>query len=249
LITGAASGIGAAAVRALAAKGMTIVGTDIDHARGEALFAGLGAPNSYMPLDVRDAQSWHDTVAHVARKFGRLDFAYLNAGVMTRPGGAALMDDPLPWSTAEAYAKVMDINLGGVAHGIRAVLEAPGLSRILVTASGAGIRPLDRDPYYTASKFGVVGMVLAFAPVLANRGVRIDVICPGAIGTAITPADIRGLVPHGSPTFIGECVATLATTDEPGPVWLALTETEGLRRYDIPELQHPGSILNFKQDS
>ncbi|MBP8235109.1 MAG: SDR family oxidoreductase [Rhizorhabdus sp.] len=236
LITGAATGIGEAAARALMARNMVVVGTDVDITRGERVFAEFGAPHLFLPLDVRDPAAWVRTVGEIVNRFGRLDFVHLNAGVMSRPKGAPLMDDPLTWFTAEGYAKVMDVNLGGVAHGIKAAIEAPGLSRILITASGAAILPLDLDPYYTASKYGVLGMGLALAPTLEKRGVRLDVLCPGAIGTDLTAPDIRAAIHQEPAAFIGEAVATLATTDERGPVWLAFTEAEGLKRYDVPGL-------------
>jgi NAD(P)-dependent dehydrogenase (short-subunit alcohol dehydrogenase family) len=236
LVTGAATGIGAAAARALIAKGMTVIGADVDDATGEALFAELGAPHSYARLDVRDPAAWQATIDKIVEGHGRLDFVHLNAGVMSRPKGAPLMDDPLSWFTAEGYHKVMDVNLGGVAHGIAAVLGAPGLSRILITASGAAVLPLALDPYYTASKYGVLGMGLALAPTLAERGIRLDILCPGAIGTGLTAPDIRAAIKQEPVDFIGDAVATLATTDEPGPVWLAFTEAEGLKRYDVPGL-------------
>lgn len=249
LITGAATGIGEAAARALANKGMTIVGTDVDHDRGAALFAELGAPHCYLPLDVRDPGAWADTVATIVERFGRLDFAHLNAGVMSRPKGAALMDDPLQWFTADGYAKVMDVNLGGVANGVRAVLAAPRLARILITASGAAILPLDLDPYYTASKYAVLGMGLALAPTLSKRGIRIDILCPGAIGTDLTAPDIRAAIRQEPVAFIGQAVATLATTDEPGPVWLAFTEAEGLKRYDVPGLPGLAGALDVTEEA
>lgn len=244
LVTGAATGIGEAAVRALAASGMTVVGTDVDHERGERLFAALGAPHSYLPLDVRVTGEWAQVVATIVGKFGRIDFAHLNAGVMSRPKGAPLMDDPLDWFTQEGYEKVIGVNLGGVVHGIQAVLGAPGLSRICVTASGAAILPLDLDPYYTASKFGVLGLGLALEAPLARRGVRIDILCPGAIGTDLTAPDIRTAVRQEPASFVGEAVATLASTDEVGPIWLAFTQEEGLRRYDLPGISGAAGALD-----
>ena len=249
LVTGAATGIGEAAVRALAARGMTVIGADVDDGRGTALFAALGAPHRYVTLDVRDPAAWANAVAAIVGDFGRLDFVHLNAGVMSRPKGAPLMDDPLQWFTAEGYAKVMDVNLGGVVHGVRAVLDAPGLSRILVTASGAAILPLDLDPYYTASKYGVLGLGLALAPTLAKRGVRIDILCPGAIGTELTAPDIRSAIRQEPAAFIGDAVATLATTDEPGPVWMAFTEAEGLQRYEVPGLPGLSGALDVTEQA
>ncbi|MGE4430321.1 MAG: SDR family oxidoreductase [Sphingobium sp.] len=249
LVTGAATGIGAAAATALAAMGMTVVGTDIDDAAGKALFAGLGAPHLFLHLDVRDREAWSAVIAEVTQRYGRLDFLHLNAGVMSRPKGQPIMDDPIAWLTADGYRKVLDVNLGGVANGISAGLEAPGLSRILITASGAAILPLSLDPYYTASKYGVLGLGLALAPTLAERGVRVDILCPGAIGTDLTAPDIRAAVRQEPVSFIGDAVATLATTEEPGPVWMAFTEAEGLKRYEVPGLPGLSGALDVTEST
>ncbi|MEV0688489.1 SDR family oxidoreductase [Nocardia sp. NPDC050378] len=234
VITGAASGIGEATAKAFADLGITVIGADVDDARGATTFAALGAPHSYRHLDVGSSDEWGALIADVTREFGGVDIVHLNAGVMTRPKTAPLMDDPLAWFTESGFTKVMTVNLKGVALGIIAALESPTLSHIIVTASGAALTPLAMDPLYTMSKYGVLGMCLALEESLAERGVRIDVICPGAIGTAITPPDIQAAVKQESPAFLGNAVAELVTTADHGPVWTAFTEAEGLRRYDVP---------------
>lgn len=247
LVTGAASGIGAAAVRALATRGVAVVGTDADAAAGQAFFASLGDGHLFLPLDVRDPAAWRDAIGHVVARFGRLDFLHLNAGVMSRPKGAPMFDDSLAWFDADTYRKVMDVNLGGVVHGIAAALEAPGLSRVVVTASGAAILPLQMDPFYTASKYAVLGLGLALEPTFAARGIRIDILCPGAIDTSLTAPDIRAAVKQAPASFVGEAVATLFETEEKGPVWLAFSEAEGVVRYDVPGLPGMSSALDVTE--
>ncbi len=236
LITGAATGIGAATAREFAARGFTVVGADVDHVSGEMLFADLGAPHEFQVLDVRDAKAWSSIVSAIVARHGRLDVVHLNAGVMMRPKGAAIMDDPLGWFSIETYEKVRSVNLDGVAFGIMATMTVPGLSRIIVTASGAALLPLDIDPCYTATKYGVLGLSLALERPLAERGIRIDVICPGAIDTGLTAPDVREAIRQEDPGFIARSVATIVTNDAPGPVWVAFTETDGLQRYEIPGL-------------
>ena len=128
LITGAATGIGAATARAFAGSGFTVVGVDVDRVTGEALFAELGIPHEFHVLDVRDATAWTVLVSAIFERFGRLDVVHLNAGVMMRPKGAAIMDDPLAWFSPETWGKVRSVNLDGVAFGIMATMAVPRLS-------------------------------------------------------------------------------------------------------------------------
>lgn len=236
LITGAATGIGAATARALAGAGFTVIGADVDDDGGRALFAELGAPHEYRHLDVRDADAWQATIDAVVAAFGTLDVVHLNAGVMSRPKGAPLMDDALAWFTVDGYRKVRDVNLDGLVYGIIAATTAPGLKQIIVTASGAAILPLQMDPYYTMTKYGALGLGLALEPSLAERGIRIDILCPGAIDTGLTAPDIRAAIKQEPTSFIADCVVKLVDTHEQGPVWLAFSEAQGMVKYDPPGL-------------
>jgi NAD(P)-dependent dehydrogenase (short-subunit alcohol dehydrogenase family) len=244
IITGAASGIGAATAKAFADLGMTVVGADVDDAQGAKTFAALGAPHAYRHLDVGRSDEWNALIADVTREFGSVDVVHLNAGVMTRPKTAPLMDDPLTWFTESGFTKVMTVNLKGVVLGIIAALESPSLSQIIVTASGAALSPLAMDPFYTMSKYGILGLSLALERRLADRGVRLDVICPGAVDTAISPPDIKDAFKHESAAFLGNAVAELVTTAGHGPVWVAFTEAEGLIRYDVPGMTDGADALD-----
>jgi len=249
LITGAATGIGAATAREFAGRGFIVVGADVDAGLGASLFAELGAPHEFHVLDVRDAAAWAAIIDAVVDRHGRLDVLHLNAGVMMRPKGSPIMDDPLDWFTPETYAKVRSVNLDGVAFGIMAGMNVQGLSRIIVTASGAALLPLDIDPCYTATKYGVLGLSLALEKPLAERGIRIDVICPGAIDTSLTAPDVREAIRQEDPSFIARSVATIATSEASGPVWMAFTEKEGLQRYEIPGLPGMAGALDVTDEA
>jgi NAD(P)-dependent dehydrogenase (short-subunit alcohol dehydrogenase family) len=245
LITGAASGIGAACARRVADIGITVVGLDVDDEQGHVTFAELGAPHQYRRLDVRDSDQWLEVVASIREDFGRLDIFHLNAGVMSRPKGLPLLDDALDWLTPEAYRKVMSVNLDGVVFGLIAALSLPDISQVVITASGAAVLPLPMDPYYTASKYAVLGLGLAVEKALEDRGIRLDILCPGAIDTPLTAPDIRAAVKQEPASLIADSVAELLTTDRRGPVWLAFNEAEGMQRYDPPGLPGVGDALDI----
>lgn len=249
LITGAAGGIGAATARAMASSGITVVGADIDRAGGERVFFDLGSPHRFKQLDVRSDAEWRALVAEIVAEFGRLDILHLNAGVMVRPKGAPLFDDTIPWLTVEGYHKVREVNLDGVVYGVLATLGAPGLTNIVITASAAAILPLEMDPYYTATKFAELGFGLALAPLLEPRGIRVDVICPGAIDTPITAPDVRDMLKQEPPTLIAESVLALINGAEKGPVWLALNEQSGLQKYDVPGLPGMSAALDLVEEN
>lgn len=232
-MTGGASGIGAACVRRLARLGATVVILDVDLESGQALQAELGAPHLYRSLDVSDPAAWKTVLDEVEDLLGRVDILHLNAGVMSRPRGAPLLDDPLKWFTQDAYRKVRGVNLDGVVYGIEAVLGRGGCSRIVLTASGAAVSPLAMDPFYTATKHAELGLGLALAPTLAEKGMRIDVICPGAVDTPITAPDIRAMpLKQESPEFIASALEQiLASPNAPNHAWLAYSEKEGVRAY------------------
>jgi NAD(P)-dependent dehydrogenase (short-subunit alcohol dehydrogenase family) len=247
LITGAAGGIGASSARAVAKLGFTVVGTDVDDEQGRRTLGELGPPHSYRSLDVRDAEQWKAAVAAVLAEYGRLDLVHLNAGVMARPKGLPLLDDALEWLTPQGCRKVMAVNFDGVVFGIIAALSAPTLAQIIVTASGAAVLPLAMDPYYTASKYAVLGLGLALYETLEKKGIRLDILCPGAIDTGMTAPDIRATVKQERSEFVAECVAKLITTTERGPVWLAFTEKQGLQRYDVPGLPGMSGALEVTE--
>jgi NAD(P)-dependent dehydrogenase (short-subunit alcohol dehydrogenase family) len=232
VVTGAASGIGAACVERLAGLGAIVVGLDVDDTLGKQVFDKLGGKHRYRHLDVTDQGEWNRAVAEIFEAFGRLDVLLLNAGVMSRPKGAPLLDAPLDWFTRGSYDKVRGVNLDGVVYGLMAVVERGGVPRVIVTASGAAINPLPMDPFYTATKYAVLGLGLALAPSLAQRGTRIDIICPGAIDTPITAPDIKASYKQERVSFVADAlIAVLAAPDARNNAWIAYSETEGIKPY------------------
>lgn len=204
IITGGASGIGLALGAELAAAGAHAVLADCD---GElvARSAEAGSMTS-ATLDVRDAPAVKALVDDVVARHGRLDFMFNNAGIVI--GGRT---DEMP---VEHWDRVIDVNLKGVVNGIVAaypVMVAQGHGHIVNTASAAGLAPAVMVAAYTASKHAVVGLTGALRAEAAMYGVRVSVVCPGAVDTAILdrppPGDLARLT---TPVMTGrEYMATV----------------------------------------
>lgn len=191
VITGGASGIGAAIGRALVARGHEVVLADVQHDAAERLAeelttAGPGAARG-VRLDVRDGDQVDDVVRHVLATHGRLDVMFNNAGI-----GAAGEPEEL---SLPHWDRVIDVDLRGVLHGCRAaypLMKAqPQGGHIVNTASLAGLVPTSGGTApYAMAKSGVVGLSLALRAAGADFNVRVSVVCPGFVDTPIL--DTRG---------------------------------------------------------
>jgi NAD(P)-dependent dehydrogenase (short-subunit alcohol dehydrogenase family) len=122
-------------------------------------------------FDVTDPEAWE----HV----GSVDLACLNAGVLTGDEGIATLTD-------EQYRRAVGVNVDGVVFGVRRLDRVmPKGSTIVVTASLAGLTAIPDDPIYGLTKHAVVGFVRSVAPQLAERGIRIQAVCPGWADTSL----------------------------------------------------------------
>lgn len=186
IVTGGASGIGAALVRALAGRGATVVIADLDETGAKSVAQDLNGmasgPDrvSTAVLDVREAEAVADLVRQVAGDHGGLDFMVNNAGIAV--GGQA---EEL---TLDHWNRVIDVNVRGVVHGIHAaypLMLAQGHGHIVNTASLAGLVPGPGLAPYATAKHAVVGMSLSLRAEGAGRGVRVSAICPGFVDTPL----------------------------------------------------------------
>ena len=188
-MVGAATGIGEATVRQLAAEGVKIALCDVNKAAGEALAQEVGG--AYLHCDVRSYDSVVNAVTACVEQFGVPDFAHLNAGLMTVP-----KDDPflaLEDVTLEQYRNIMSVNVDGVFHGLKALipLMRPKSGTITVTASVVAFEPVPIDPLYVATKHALVGLVRSVAQANEGSGLRVNAICPGVVDTPLLPPPFR----------------------------------------------------------
>ncbi|WP_222266792.1 SDR family oxidoreductase [Modestobacter marinus] len=177
LITGGTGGFGRALARLLADRHLTVVLADLDGNRARQTARDLGV--HFLPLDVTDRAANAAVVAQVEADHGRLDVAFLNAGIAGRSPDALDVDE---------FLRVVDVDLFGVVYGTEAALPAlrrAGGGSIVVTASLAGLSPMTTDPGYSVAKAGAVAFVRSLGPRLAGDGITISAICPGFADTAI----------------------------------------------------------------
>jgi len=192
IITGAASGIGRALSEELARRGASVVLADVDAEAAEATAASIpcasGRRASACPLDVTDFESVRRLVESVAEQYGRLDFIFNNAGIGV---GGELRDH-----TIEAWNKIIDVNLRGVVHGVQAaypVMLRQGFGHIVNTASMAGLMVSPISGSYSATKHALVGLSMALRVEAAGAGVRVSVLCPGAVRTPLLSGGKHGI--------------------------------------------------------
>ncbi len=219
LVTGAASGIGAAVARRLSSLGAQVVLLDIAEAPGQALAGELNA--HFIRCDVSSREAWFDAVTTCLDAVGTPDFVHLNAGIMSVPADASFVAlEDLPES---AYRRIVDVNLGGVVFALQALLPhlrgRPGA--ICVTASMVGLVPLPVDPMYSATKHALVGLVRSLAAADPDAPLRINAICPGGVDTAIVPQALRAAgMDLMSADGLAEQVITLLTDGGNGEIRL-----------------------------
>ena len=188
LITGGTSGIGRATAVAFAEQGANVVVAGRREAEGAEsvrLVEKTGGNGLFVRTDVAIEKEVEAMVARTVEYFGRLDFAFNNAGVageMDSGNGIA--------NTNEVFNRIMDTNVRGVflslKHEIPAILKSGG-GAIVNNASVAGLRAIiPGTPIYTASKFAVVGLTRSVALEFAAKGVRVNAVCPAIIETEMT---------------------------------------------------------------
>lgn len=209
MVTGAASGIGAAIAEALAGKGAVIAAVDLDGGGAEAIAGRLDGSRGFA-CDVADPTSVDATVDAVVAHFGRIDVLVNSAGIAAL---APAEDLPL-----DMWTRTIAINLTGtflVCQSAGRHMLAAGRGAIVNMASQAATVALDQHVAYCASKFGVVGVSKVLASEWAGRGVRVNTISPTVVLTdlGITAWDnprgdaLKKLIPTGRFAYPDEIAA------------------------------------------
>lgn len=224
LVTGGASGIGAATARAFAEAGANVAILDRDAKRGALVHAALEDArfgcSLLLDVDVTSASSVEKAVAAVVGRFGGLDVAVNNAGIT----GPAKLTAEL---TEDDWDTVLAVNLKSVWLCMRAeigVMLGAGHGAIVNIASTAGLRGGRRTAAYSASKHGVLGLTKSAALDYGKAGLRINAVCPGAIETPMLErlmapnprlkerlAERSVMGRHGQPEEIARTVLWLAS--------------------------------------
>ena len=185
LITGGASGIGAATAKALLARGAVPVLLDCDRANLAATSASLGGVLSVC-LDVTDFEACQQAVATALAAYGRIDVVWANAGIASF--------GPLWLTDLDAFKRCVEVNVYGTLHIVRAALPAVMAQRgyVLATASAASFAHAPAVSSYAASKAAIEAMCNCWRIELAAHGVGVGLVYASWVQTAmVTEGDLH----------------------------------------------------------
>jgi 3-oxoacyl-[acyl-carrier protein] reductase len=220
LVTGASRGIGRAISLALAAEGAALVLAARSTADLEAVAAevmSLGGSALVAPCDVRSAGQVKRTFRAAIKQFGRLDILVNNAGVAFRVALAEMAEADLDLTLA--------VNLKGAFLCCREavpVMAAQGSGIIINISSGAGKQGFPELAAYCATKFGLIGLTESLAAELAERGVKVYAVCPGATDTRMYRSLYPEEEPELEPEHIARRVMEISLPDNPTPTGTAV---------------------------
>lgn len=191
LVTGAGSGIGRASAQRFAEEGVNVVVADIVEDTGREtvdLIEDAGGTATFVKVDVSDLASVERMVDITIERYGSLDFAHNNAGILTDFVEVTGIGE-------NQWDKIIDVNLKGIWACMKAelpVMKEQGDGTIVNTASEAGVVGMGGLSSYSASKHGVVGLTKSVALEYASQGIQINAIAPGPTKTNIQSGLVGG---------------------------------------------------------
>jgi NAD(P)-dependent dehydrogenase (short-subunit alcohol dehydrogenase family) len=178
LVIGSATGIGREVARLFAAEGAAVALGDREPGALEELAPQIGAVSA-LAVDVTREDEVAEAIAQAIARLGQLDILVNNAGV----GGGK---SPLHEQSAEFWQRVLDVNLWGVAYGVKHAIphmKARRSGRIINTASQLAHKPSPFNAIYCASKAAVVALTASVAQEVAADGITVNAVCPGPTDT------------------------------------------------------------------
>ena len=199
------------------------IGRAIADALGDAEVVVADLPE----FDVGDPAAWRSVD-------GAFDAAFLNAGVTTGESDVAALTD-------EQYRRIVAANVDGIVFGVRecAARLMPHGGSIVCTASLSGLVATPADPVYGLTKHAVIGFVRSVAPQLAERGIRINALCPGFTDTPIVAQEVRGDLPAPlmQPDFVAEAAMQALRSDRSGEAWVV--QPNRIVQFRFPNIPGP----------
>jgi 3-oxoacyl-[acyl-carrier protein] reductase len=207
IVTGASRGIGRATAMALARRGVSVA---LAARSPEALAAveseilDIGGRATSIRVDVSDESAVRAMVEKCARELGPVDLLVNNAGTLER--------GPVVEMEAEAWDRVLDVNLKGAFLCTRAVLPSMidrGRGRIVNVSSISGKLGTPLLAAYCASKWGLLGFTLASAEELKPKGIQLFSVCPGSVNTEMLQRGLPGAKPDMEPEDVASVIVYL----------------------------------------
>jgi NAD(P)-dependent dehydrogenase (short-subunit alcohol dehydrogenase family) len=187
-VTGAGGGMGARHAERLAAVGARVACIDRDEAAAQAVVARIRSAGGSALAVRADVSAWEQMAAAAARcadELGPVEVVVANAGISAGTIDVEQLDPAL-------WARVISVNLTGVFHTVKAAIpqmRTRGRGSVILVSSIAGLRGFGGSSAYNATKHGVIGLGRTLAIELAELGVRVNMICPAWVHTALTDAE------------------------------------------------------------